>query len=362
LPTAAVAAAPTVHDGRAAPTTGEKPSHVYEGEKMITRRKAFKWAGAGGMSLMLADSASARAEAGPRQAPSASNETYVMVSNVSANPYWIDAQDGGRDAAAELGVRWQYTGPAAYDTPAQVSTFEQLISTKPAGIVVPALQPAALTASINKALSAGIPVVTVDTDAPASNRLTYLGTENYQAGVVMGQRIVQVLGGKGKVGLSSVPGQYNLEQRIQGIRDSFKGHPGMLVVAIVDNKADDSAAATAVAALIQAHPDLGLVASINATGAGVVAALRQTGQVGKVKAVLFDRNPAILQAVKAGIADSTLIQRTYMFTYLGVRLLYSYNHPTKYLATLRRNRIDTLPNSVDTGIIVATKDVVGAFM
>jgi len=133
-------------------------------------------------------------------------------------------------------------------------------------------------------------------------------------------------------------------------------------VAIVDNKADDSAAATAVAALIQAHPDLKLVASINATGAGVVAALRQTGQAGKIKAVLFDRNPAILQAVKAGIADSTLIQRTYMFTYLGVRLLYSYNHPTPYLAVQRRNRINTLPNAVDTGIIVATKNVVGAFM
>lgn len=329
---------------------------------MISRRNALKWAGAGGMSLALAGAESAQARTRPDQAASASKETYVMVSNVSANSYWIDAQDGGRDAAAELGVRWQYTGPANLDTPAQVSTLEQLISTKPAGIVIPALQPAALNASINKAVRAGIPVVTVDTDAPASNRLTYLGTENYQADVVMGQRMVQVLGGRGKVGLSSVPGQFNLKQRIQGIRDAFKGHPGMQVVAIVDNKADDSAAATAVAALIQAHPDLKLVASINATGAGVVAALRQTGQAGKIKAVLFDRNPAILQAVKAGIADSTLIQRTYMFTYLGVRLLYSYNHPTPYLAVQRRNRINTLPNAVDTGIIVATKNVVGAFM
>ena len=119
-------------------------------------------------------------------------ETYVMVSNVAAHPYWIDAKKGGEDAANELGVKWIYTGPADFNTPAQVTTLEQIIQTKPAGILVAALQPDALTPAINKAIAMGIPVVTVDTDAPNSKRMTYLGTDNYSAGVTMGKRMAEI--------------------------------------------------------------------------------------------------------------------------------------------------------------------------
>jgi ribose transport system substrate-binding protein len=165
-----------------------------------------------------------------------SSETYVMVSNVAAHPYWIDAKKGGEDASNELGVKWVYTGPADFNTPAQVTTLEQIIQTHPAGIIVAALQPDAITPAIDKAIAAGIPVVTVDTDAPNSKRLTYLGTVNYSAGVTMGKRMAEISGGKGKIGLASVPGQFNLEERIRGIRDVVKQNPGMELVTVVDDK------------------------------------------------------------------------------------------------------------------------------
>ncbi|MGA2545540.1 MAG: substrate-binding domain-containing protein [Rectinemataceae bacterium] len=289
------------------------------------------------------------------------NETYVMVSNVAAHPYWIDAKKGGEDAAAEIGVKWIYTGPADFNTPAQVTTLEQIIQTKPAGILVAALQPDALTAAINKAIAAGIPVVTVDTDAPKSSRMTYLGTDNYSAGVTMGKRMAEITNGKGKIGLASVPGQFNLEERIRGIRDAIKDYPDMSVVSIVDDKNDDSATATATVALLQAHPEITVLGSINAVGAGVASALRQTGKVGKVKAVLFDITEPIIAALEDGSVDSTLVQRTYLMTYLGVKLLYGYNHKTAYLANWDKNKIVTLPNAVDTGVMIVTKSQLAAF-
>jgi ribose transport system substrate-binding protein len=291
----------------------------------------------------------------------ASDETYVMVSNVAAHPYWIDAKKGGEDAAAELGVKWVYTGPADFNTPAQVTTLEQIIETKPACIIVAALQPDAITPAIDKAIAAGIPVLTVDTDAPKSKRLTYLGTDNYQGGRVMGQRMVEVAGGKGKVGLASVPGQFNLEERIRGLKDVFKENPGMELVTVVDDKNDDAGTATAVVAMLQAHPEINVVGSINAVGAGVASALRQTNNVGKVKAVLFDITEPIIAAVEDGSADSTLVQRTYMMTYEGVKLCYMYNHPSKYLENWQKNKIVTLPNAVDTGVMVVTKDQIAPF-
>ena len=312
-----------------------------------------------------APAATQPAAAAPTAAPAAdkpvSDETYVMVSNVAAHPYWIDAKKGGENAAAELGVKWVYTGPADFNTPAQVTTLEQIIQTKPAGIIVAALQPDAITPAIDKAIAAGIPVVTVDTDAPKSQRMTYLGTDNYSAGRVMGQRFVEVTGGQGKVGLASVPGQFNLEERIRGIKDVFKENPGMELVTVVDDKNDDSATATAVVAMLQAHPEINAVGSINAVGAGVASALRQTNNVGKVKAVLFDVTEPILAAVSDGTADSTLAQRTYLMTYEGLKLLHDYNHRSAYTENWHKNGIGILPNAVDTGVMVVAKDQVPAF-
>jgi len=289
-------------------------------------------------------------------------EEYIMVSNVAAHPYWLDAQWGGEDAAAELGVKWTYVGPADFNTPEQVTTLEQVIARKPAGIIVAALEPDALTPAIDRAIEAGIPVVTVDTDAPNSKRMTYLGTDNYQAGRVMGERIAEVLGGKGKVGIATVPGQFNLEERIRGIEDVFaEKYPDLEIVAVVDDKNDDSATADAVVAMLQAHPDIDLVTSMNAVGAGVAAALRQTGQVGKLKAVVFDITDPILDGVADGVLDSTIVQRTYMMTYVGVHLLYRYNHPTEYLANWQNAGIGVLPNIVDTGVMVVTADQVDVF-
>lgn len=309
----------------------------------------------------------AAAEPVVAEAPAAQpdpNEKYIMVSNVAAHPYWLDAQYGGQDAADQLGVTWEYTGPADYDTPAQVTAFEQLIGTNPAGIIVPALQPDALVAVIDKAIEAGIPVVTVDTDAPTSKRLTYLGTNNYQAGRAMGQRMIEVLGGEGQVGLASVPGQFNLEERIRGIEDVFAEQTDgkMEVVTVVDDKNDDAATTDAVVAMLQANPEIDLVASINAVGAGVAAALRQTDNVGKVKAVTFDITEPIIAGLQDGTIDSTMVQRTYMMTYLAMQLLYAANHRSEYLDNWAANGIAQLPYEVDTGVMVVTKDNMQAFM
>jgi ribose transport system substrate-binding protein len=289
-------------------------------------------------------------------------EEYVMVSNVAAHPYWLDAQYGGQDAADALGVTWTYVGPADFNTPEQVTTLEQVIARRPAGIIVAALQPDALTPAINRAIEEGIPVVTVDTDAPASQRMTYLGTNNYEAGRTMGMRIAEVLNGEGQVGIATVPGQFNLEERLRGIQDVFaESYPGLEIVAVVDDGNDDSATANAVVAMLQANPEIDLVSSMNAVGAGVASALRQTGLAGTVKGVVFDITDPILDAIVDGTLDSTLVQRTYMMTYLGVHLLYQYNHPTEYLANWLDGGLGVLPNIVDTGVMVVTADNVGVF-
>lgn len=337
--------------------------------KSLSRREFVRLAGLTGVAAAAVGCSSPappeEAEETDSSAASGPNpdEQYVMVSNVAAHPYWLDAQYGGEDAAEELGVSWRYTGPDDFDTPAQVSALEQIIGTEPAGIIVAALQPDAITAAIDQAIEAGIPLVTVDTDAPASKRMTYLGTNNYQAGRTMGLRMIEELGGEGQVGLASVPGQFNLEERIRGIEDVFaeETEGAVEVVRVVDDKNDDAATTDAVVAMLQANPDIDLVGSINAVGAGVAAALRQTDNVGKVKAVTFDITEPIIAGLESDVIDSTMVQRTYMMTYVGVKLLYSFNHRSEYLENWFKNNLGLLPNGVDTGVMAITKDQVAAF-
>ncbi|MFM8319933.1 MAG: substrate-binding domain-containing protein [Chloroflexota bacterium] len=336
----------------------------------ISRRDFLKTLSLTGSAALLAGCA---APAAPTQAPAAApaqgeapkanpNEKYVMVSNVAAHPYWLDAQYGGQDAAKQLGVTWEYTGPADFDTPAQVTALEQVINTKPAGLIVCALQPDAISAAIDKAIDAGIPLVTVDTDAPNSKRLTYLGTENYSAGRTMGLEMLAVLGGAaGKIGLASVPGQFNLEERIRGIKDVFAEKGNAEVVTVIDDKNDDAATADAVVAMLQANPEINLVGSINAVGAGIAAALRQTSNVGKIKAVTFDITEPIIAGLEDGSINSTMVQRTYMMTFVGLYQLYYVNHPSDYQKKWMDNKLSVLPYAVDTGVMAIHKDQIAAF-
>jgi ribose transport system substrate-binding protein len=87
-------------------------------------------------------------------------------------------------------------------------------------------------------LAKGIPVITVDSDAPASKRLTFIGTDNYKAGLMGAQLAVKQLQGKGNVVVFTMPEQANLKERLRGYHDGFEGHPGIKIVETVDIKGD----------------------------------------------------------------------------------------------------------------------------
>ena len=135
----------------------------------------------------------------------------------------------------------------------------------------------------------------------------------------------------------------------------------MELVTVVDDKNDDAATTDAVVAMLQANPDINLIGSINAVGAGVASALRQTNNVGKIKAVTFDITEPIIAALEDGSVSATMVQRTYMMTFVGVQMLYDYNHRSAYLENWWKNGIGVLPYAVDTGVMAITKEGAAAF-
>src|SRR5262244_1960059 len=115
-------------------------------------------------------------------APHAVTEKYILIVPNAKSPYWEQVSAGLNQAARELKVSVSVTGPDTYDPAAESQAFKSAVASKPAVILVSVADPKALTPDIDAAVAAGIPVITVDSDAASSKRLFFIGTNNYEAG------------------------------------------------------------------------------------------------------------------------------------------------------------------------------------
>ncbi|HEY9127301.1 MAG TPA: substrate-binding domain-containing protein, partial [Acidobacteriaceae bacterium] len=104
-----------------------------------------------------------------------------MAANLSL-PYWKTAIAGFNSAAARYKVTAKVAGPDNYDAQAELDQLNQAVAAKPAGILISVADQTILKPGIDAAIAAGIPVITIDSDAPASRRLFFIGTNNLAAG------------------------------------------------------------------------------------------------------------------------------------------------------------------------------------
>jgi ribose transport system substrate-binding protein len=293
-----------------------------------------------------------------------SKEEYYMVTFVSGIEYWKGCYKGMKDAAALLGVKTFYTGAPQPDVSQEATVLEQVIAKKPAGIAITCANPDGLKAPINKAIAAGIPVVTFDADSPDSNRYCYLGTSNYSAGATAANYLGQLLGGQGEVAVSTVTGQLNHEQRKAGFIETLaKKFPNIKVVATGNDNNDQTKAATLIAGFLQAHPDLKGVFCTDATGGvGAAASIREANAVGKVKIVSFDTDKCTFDFIKEGVISASIAQGTWNMGYWSQMFLYNTQHNlVKPVIGWKTKGVNPLPGTVDTGTNVITKANVDAF-
>ena len=290
-------------------------------------------------------------------------ETYVLIAPHIGIQYWQVHKAGLEAAAKELGVKTVFTGVMGDSIEDQVKIMDQQVANKPAGILLGPLNAAALTPSINRAIKAGIPVITVDTDAEDSNRLCYIGTNGYAAGQMAADIMAKLLNSEGDVGISNLVGFSTCEERAQGFRDQIKAkYPKMKVIAEVDDKADEEIATKANTEMLIANPSIkGVFGDDAVSPIGMGAAVKSVNKVGKVKLVGFDPMPQTLAMIKQGVIESTMVQRTFDMSYYGLKMLYDFNHGRLELVkgwnvpAAQKAGINTLPKRIDTGIMVVDK-------
>jgi len=277
----------------------------------------------------------------------------------SIHAYWREVELGMRAAEKKLkGCQVRWFVPPKEDVRAQVSTFESFIAQGIDGIVIGPSNPAAIKTVVQRALNAGIPVITFDTDAPDSGRLLYVGTDNYKAGYEAGKVMVKVLKGKGKVAICTGSlTALNSVQRMEGFRAALKRTQVQVVETYNDGEDKAKALANAQAAL-QKYPDLAGFYGVYAfNGPACAQAVKMAGKVGKVKIVCFDTTAEHMQLIKQGLITATIGQRPFMMGYRSTEILYRMvtEGVDKVLRDLKMEKLPPEKRHLDTGIDIVTK-------
>jgi ribose transport system substrate-binding protein len=285
------------------------------------------------------------------------NERYILVTVNSKLPYWQTAAAGLAKAAAQYGVKMDVRGPDTYDTQAEVKEFRDAVALKPAGILVSVADSGLMQAPINEAIEAGVPVITIDADAPASKRLYFIGTNNLQAGRLGGQRVLDKLHGKGNVVFFTMP-QTNMDERLKGYKDVFADHPAIKVVEVFNIKGDAGNAFDRTQHWLTEkgvdHIDA-FVCLEASSGKDVAEAVRRNNATDRL-IVAMDTDEATLNLVKSGLIDSTVAQKPYTMAYYGLKQLDDIHHyPVDLKKEYGADSFSPFPRFVDTGVSLVDK-------
>lgn len=286
------------------------------------------------------------------------DERYVMVTFQSGIDYWKGIIKGFEDAAQVLNVSVEYRGSTKYDVREQVTVLEQVIAQKPAGIALSPMHPEELTPSINKAVDAGIPVVLFDSGAPGSKAYSFLATDNYNAGATAARTMAGLIGGKGQVGVITLPNQWNHQQRTAGFRDTIRAeYPDISIVAVKDGKGDRVVSRDAAMEILDEFPDVKGIFNTDAVGGvGVADGVRLKQKQGQVKVVAFDTDKVTLDMVRQGEIDATLAQGTWNMGYWSLMFLFHLHHGLVTPDSGQTADTFPLPVYVDTGITVVNRE------
>jgi len=279
-------------------------------------------------------------------------EVYYLISTNLALPYWQSAAAGFKQAAAEYKVTARVVGPDGYDAQAELAELQKAAAAKPAGILISVADVSVLQPGIDAAVSAGIPVITMDSDAAGSRRLYFIGTNNLAAGQLGGKRVITKLGGRGNVVFFTIAGQANTEERLKGFKDVFSTRPEMKIAEVVDIKGDAREAFDKTQQFLALTGDKKIDAFVcldSASGKMVSDALKRSG--GGRELVAWDVNQDTLDGIKAGTIDATIAQKPYTMGWVGLKALDDvFHYPPKQLTKdFSVDSFATYPGFVDTG-------------
>lgn len=245
----------------------------------------------------------------------------IVVSHGQASdPFWSVVKNGVVKAGEDMNVNVDYRAPETFDMVAMGQLIDAAVNQEPDGLIVSIPDADALGPSIEKAVEAGIPVVSMNSGSNVSKSLgalLHVGQEEFDAGKAAGEALA-AMGGKKGLCVNQEVGNVALDDRCNGFEEGFGGD-----VTVLPTGNDPAEIEAKVKAALQSDESIDTILALGAATAGEpsLAAVKAVGMLDSINVATFDMSPAFLEAVAAGEAAFCIDQQQYLQGYLPVVFL-----------------------------------------
>ena len=248
-----------------------------------------------------------------------------VVPKAVAHVFWQSVHAGAVAAGREADVDIEWKGPSQEtDFSRQIEIVDSMINARVDGIVIAPTEATALVAVVERAAREGIPLTIFDSGINTEDYVSFVATNNYEAGVLAAKKLAELLGSQGKIAVVKlIPGSASTTQRERGFEDTLsKEFPDIQIVAEQYCMSDRAKALAVAENMLTAHPDLdGMFGSAEPATVGVAQALKSRGQEGKIKFVGFDFSDSIEKDLKAGVVHALVVQDPFNIGYEAVKTI-----------------------------------------
>ncbi len=244
--------------------------------------------------------------------------TIALVMKTANNPFFIDMERGAREAADKLGVELiVQSAEREVDVEKQMQIIENLIQRQVNALCITPSGSKEIVPAIVKANKAKIPVLIVDTRVDETTLkeaggqiATFIGSDNFAGGKIAGKKIVESLGGRGKVAvLEGIPGHETGDARLSGFHEALQEQSGIEVIASQTANWERALGYNVFQNLLQSNPDIqALFACNDMMALGAVAAIAAAGKTGEIIVVGFDAIDDARSAIQKGEMHGSIAQ------------------------------------------------------
>ncbi|MFZ5979336.1 MAG: substrate-binding domain-containing protein, partial [Candidatus Zixiibacteriota bacterium] len=256
-------------------------------------------------------------------------EEYVWISKLANHPVFVNhAHPVLHRLARQYNVNITIDGPNDTSEEAYLKAVNDAIERRVAGIMIIGWGEGAIVGTVNRAVDAGVPVITVDSDIPGSHRLAHIGTDWFRMGWAMADRMSLLIGDEGKVLMLGMFGPPNMQAGYRGFKVRMAGSPKIRVIGPVDDMDTGCDRAREITTgYLREHHDLKGIAGFDGnSGPGAAQALLQENLHDRVRLVCVDADQPHREFILRGVINAAFGQKREIFTFRAFQMLYSYNH------------------------------------
>lgn len=273
--------------------------------------------------------------------------TIAVIPKGMGHQFWNTVRAGADAAGGELGADIVWIGPSRETEVArQIEIVTDMITRRVDAIVMAACDETALIGPIQRAINAGIPVVTIDSGVDSDLPVSFVATDNIAGAHAAAEVLAELIGGEGAVGLLPfVRGAATSELREQGFLEGIAEFEDIEVAATLYTQSDVARAMNATQDMMTSNPELrGIFAANEPACLGAMRALQNMGRAGDVKLVAFDASEDQITGLQSGAVHALIVQNPFSMGYRGVE------------AAIDAIEGRAVPDRIDTGVTVVTME------